>query len=65
MLNKKDFQKADRRISRRFGLPRFTPAFLPHVPTRTFIIQLGGLTEEQTVAILQAAVESGVPLGTR
>jgi len=61
-MTKKEFQKADVRLRRDFGLPPTTSIVLPHGPSRTWIVELGALREDQVSAILLAAVNAGVKL---
>jgi hypothetical protein len=61
-LTVKEYRKADVRIRRIFWLKPTTGVVLPHGPSRTWIVRLGGLSEDQATAILQAAVDAGVPL---
>jgi len=61
-LTKKEFDRADVRIRRSFGLGPTTSLVLPHGPSRTWIVELGALNEDQVTAVLLAAGAAGVPL---
>ena len=59
-MTKKEFQKADTRLRRRLGLATTTDVILPSTPSRTWVVRLAGLTEEQAAAVVTAAVVAGV-----